>query len=77
MVFDMSTWNEKWKLVVKLDMLDFKEILMTEILCSIYMYLVCYKLSSLLAYLAFHVIVWTAITVLCTRAGADAGLGAP
>jgi len=28
------------KLVLKLDMLDFKEILMTEIFCSIYMYLV-------------------------------------
>jgi len=36
---------------MKLDMLNFKEILMTEILFS--MYLVCYKLSSLLAYPCF------------------------
>jgi len=47
----MSTRNEKGKLVMKLDMLNFKETLMTEILCS--MYLVCYKLSSLLAYPCF------------------------
>jgi len=30
---------------LKLDMLDFKEIRMTEIPCSICMYLVCYELS--------------------------------
>jgi len=38
---------------VKLDILDFKQILMTEILCSICMYLLRYKLSSLLAYPCF------------------------
>jgi len=40
---DMSTSNEKEKLVLKIDMLDFKGIIMTEI--SFCMYLVCYKLS--------------------------------
>ena len=34
-------------------MLDFKEILRTEMICSIYMYLECYKLSILLAYPCF------------------------
>jgi len=46
----MSTWNEKGKLVLKLDMLYFKGIIMTDTLCSFCMYLVCYKLSISLAY---------------------------
>jgi len=44
MMFDMNIWNEKEKLVLKLDMLDFKGILMTDIICSFWMYLVCYKI---------------------------------
>jgi len=52
-MFDMSTCNEKGKLVLKLYMLYFKEIIMTGILCSFCMYLVCYKLSISLAYLRF------------------------
>jgi len=42
--------NGKGKLVLKLNMLDFKEIIITEIFCSICIYLVCYKLLMFLAY---------------------------
>jgi len=41
MMFDMSTWKEKEELVLKLDMLDLKGILMTNIICSFCMSLVC------------------------------------
>jgi len=59
-------------------MLDFKEILMTDILCSICMYLVCYKLSILLAYPYFSYCCMNCDDcTLYTSVGADAGLGAP
>jgi len=62
---------------LKLDMLDFKEIVVTEILCSICIYLVYYKLSILLAYPYFSCCCMNCDDLLCTRASADAGFGAP
>jgi len=79
--FVYHVWHEylKWKekLVLKLDILGFKGILMTNIFCSFCMYLVCYKLSISLAYPCFLFYYMNCDDWPCTRVGADAGFGAP
>jgi len=77
MMFDMNTWNEKGKLVLKLDMVYFKGIIMIDTLCSFCMYLVCYKLSISLVYPCFSYCYMNCDDLLYTRVGPNTSFGTP